>query len=67
MPAVLVGVALGPIAAKFIDADRWGSAVGEAQRNPITLVRFPFPLRLSQTTSSLDEPDLLTEDNGREL
>lgn len=36
LPAVLVGVILGPVAAKFIDAERWGSAV-EGQQESITL------------------------------
>lgn len=36
LPAVLVGVILGPIAAKFIDTERWGSA-SPGQTNDITL------------------------------
>ncbi|KAF1929467.1 Na(+)/H(+) antiporter 1 [Didymella exigua CBS 183.55] len=36
LPALLVGIVLGPIAAKFIDSERWGSAV-EAQTGHITL------------------------------
>jgi hypothetical protein len=32
-----VGIILGPIAAKFIDSQRWGSAVKE-QTSDITLV-----------------------------
>lgn len=40
VPAVLIGIALGPIAAKFLDSDRWGSAE-EGQTNHITLVRLP--------------------------
>jgi NhaP-type Na+/H+ or K+/H+ antiporter len=37
LPALTVGVILGPIAAKFIDSQRWGSAVKE-QTSDITLV-----------------------------
>jgi NhaP-type Na+/H+ or K+/H+ antiporter len=36
LPAVAIGVALGPIAAKFIDSTRWGSAA-EGQTSAITL------------------------------
>ncbi|GAB1317689.1 hypothetical protein MFIFM68171_07899 [Madurella fahalii] len=36
LPAVLIGVILGPIAAKFIDSSRWGSAA-EGQTSDITL------------------------------
>ncbi|KAI8315849.1 hypothetical protein K4K61_000170 [Colletotrichum sp. SAR11_59] len=36
LPAVLIGVLLGPIAAKFLDSTRWGSAT-EGQTNAITL------------------------------
>lgn len=37
LPALLVGIVLGPIAAKFIDSERWGSAVKD-QTSDITLV-----------------------------
>lgn len=37
MPAVLLGIALGPLAAKFLDAERWGSST-EGQQEAITLV-----------------------------
>ena len=37
LPALLVGIILGPIAAKFIDSERWGSAE-EGQTEHITLV-----------------------------
>ncbi|KAF9870207.1 sodium/hydrogen exchanger family protein [Colletotrichum karsti] len=36
LPAVVLGICLGPIAAKFLDSERWGSAV-EGQTNDITL------------------------------
>ncbi|PGH33603.1 hypothetical protein GX50_03591 [[Emmonsia] crescens] len=36
LPAVVFGILLGPLAAKFIDADRWGTAA-EDQKNEITL------------------------------
>ncbi|KAH8173586.1 sodium/hydrogen exchanger family protein [Sarocladium implicatum] len=36
LPAVFIGVCLGPIAARFIDTERWGSAV-EGQTNAVTL------------------------------
>ncbi|KAG4438781.1 hypothetical protein IFR05_005758 [Cadophora sp. M221] len=36
LPAVVFGILLGPIAAKFLDADRWGSAVQD-QMGAITL------------------------------
>ncbi|KAF1916958.1 Sodium/hydrogen exchanger family-domain-containing protein [Ampelomyces quisqualis] len=37
LPALMVGIVLGPIAAKFIDSERWGSAVKD-QTSEITLV-----------------------------
>ncbi|EAT87626.1 hypothetical protein SNOG_05235 [Parastagonospora nodorum SN15] len=37
VPAVMLGIILGPIAAKFLDAERWGSGV-EGQQEAITLV-----------------------------
>ncbi|OHW99949.1 sodium hydrogen exchanger family protein [Colletotrichum incanum] len=36
LPAVVLGICLGPLAAKFLDSERWGSAV-EGQTNEITL------------------------------
>lgn len=36
LPAMVVGIILGPIAAKFIDSERWGSAVKD-QTSDITL------------------------------
>lgn len=33
----MLGIALGPLAAKFLDAERWGSSV-EGQQEAITLV-----------------------------
>jgi hypothetical protein len=38
---VLIGIILGPIAARFIDAERWGSAA-EDQKEAITLVSMSF-------------------------
>ncbi|KAG8156784.1 hypothetical protein KVR01_013389 [Diaporthe batatas] len=36
LPAVLIGIILGPVSAKFLDAERWGSAA-EGQQESITL------------------------------
>ncbi|CAI6233574.1 unnamed protein product [Periconia digitata] len=36
LPAVLIGIILGPISAKFLSAERWGSAA-EGQQEAITL------------------------------
>ena len=36
LPAVVIGIILGPIAAKFIDSERWGSAA-DGQTSAITL------------------------------
>ncbi|TDZ53660.1 putative Na(+)/H(+) antiporter [Colletotrichum trifolii] len=36
LPAVILGICLGPIAARFLDSERWGSAV-EGQTSSITL------------------------------
>jgi hypothetical protein len=40
---MMLGIILGPIASKFLDAERWGSAV-EGQQEAITLVSFPYEL-----------------------
>lgn len=37
LPAMVVGIILGPIAAKLIDSERWGSAVKD-QTSDIVLV-----------------------------
>lgn len=42
LPAMVFGIILGPIAAKFIDSERWGSAV-EGQTSDIVLVRLRPP------------------------
>jgi len=39
VPAVLIGIILGPIAAKFLDATQFGAAV-KGQQDAITLVGF---------------------------
>jgi prolipoprotein diacylglyceryltransferase len=37
---MVMGIALGPVAANFLNSEKWGSAV-EGQTNEITLVRVP--------------------------
>ena len=37
LPAVIIGIVLGPVAAKFLDSERWGHSVKE-QTEYITLV-----------------------------
>ncbi|KAJ2905020.1 Na(+)/H(+) antiporter 1 [Zalerion maritima] len=37
LPAVFIGVLLGPVIAKFLDAERWGAAMEEGQTSPIAL------------------------------
>ncbi|KAM6537929.1 hypothetical protein FALCPG4_003825 [Fusarium falciforme] len=39
VPAVVVGIMLGPVAAKFIEADKWGAG-HEGQTRSITLASF---------------------------
>lgn len=39
VPAVVIGIALGPIAAKFLQSEKWGNAE-PGQTNAITLVCF---------------------------
>jgi NhaP-type Na+/H+ or K+/H+ antiporter len=38
LPAVVIGIILGPVAAKFIESEKWGNAE-PGQTNAITLVR----------------------------
>ncbi|KAL5370749.1 hypothetical protein DPSP01_014686 [Paraphaeosphaeria sporulosa] len=45
LPAVVIGIILGPIASKFLNAERWGSAE-EGQQEAITLARYPGLCRL---------------------
>lgn len=55
VPAVLIGIILGPISAKFLSAERWGSAE-EGQQEAITLVSslvFALYLALGSFLSSL--------------
>lgn len=37
LPAVLIGIILGPISAKFLDSSRWGSSPSPEQTSAITL------------------------------
>lgn len=37
VPAVILGIILGPLSAKFLDVERWGSAAPE-QEFDVTLV-----------------------------
>lgn len=40
LPAVIIGIVLGPLAAKFLDSERWGHALKD-QTEYITLVCQP--------------------------
>jgi hypothetical protein len=44
LPALVFGIILGPVAAKFVDTERWGSAVKD-QTSDITLVCFDSDTR----------------------
>jgi len=55
LPAVLIGVILGPIAARFLDAEKWGSAA-TGQQEAITLACAESSLVCSW--SSLDSNSL---------
>lgn len=60
LPALLVGIILGPMAAKFIDSEKWGSAV-PYQTQYITLVRWYacFTLPRTPLTYYRVSPELL--------
>lgn len=62
VPAVAVGILLGPIASKFIDSDRWGSGLGEGQRNPITLVRRHSPVTMAQLPTAQSVSNTVGDD-----
>lgn len=40
LPAVIIGIVLGPVAAKFLDSERWGHSIKD-QTEYITLVGHP--------------------------
>ncbi|KAF2629535.1 hypothetical protein BU25DRAFT_456629 [Macroventuria anomochaeta] len=53
LPALLVGIALGPLAAKFIDSERWGSAVKD-QTEHITLLTTLTAMVIASLVTSTD-------------
>ena len=61
VPAVIIVICLGPIAAKFIDTERWGSAE-PGQTSDITLVRNDTG---TASMMDLDPLDMLTINAGR--
>ena len=60
VPAFLIGIVLGPLAAKFIDATRWGSAA-PYQKEEITLVcpENPSSVLVGRLTNARDLRGLL--------
>jgi uncharacterized membrane-anchored protein YhcB (DUF1043 family) len=52
VPAVVVGIILGPLAAKFLSAERWGSAA-EGQQDAITLVRSQLHMRKLKLSNAI--------------
>lgn len=53
LPAMAVGIILGPIAAKFIDSERWGTAE-PGQTEAITLVSFFHAASMPGVASIVD-------------
>lgn len=46
LPAVMIGIILGPIAAKFLDAERWGSAAEDKETITLGLCRIVIGVQL---------------------
>jgi hypothetical protein len=67
LPALMIGIVLGPVAAKFIDSERWGSAVKD-QTSDITLVTTLIQIvdaRANGTKGYDKSRDWNTAGNGR--
>lgn len=66
LPAVLFGIILGPIAAKFLDANRWGSAE-EGQREAITLGMCRIVIGVQLVIAGFQLPAKYQQHNWKEM
>ncbi|KAH9878204.1 hypothetical protein J1614_003421 [Plenodomus biglobosus] len=66
LPAVLLGIMLGPLAAKFLDAERWGSGV-EGQQEAITLGMCRIVIGVQLVIAGFQLPAKYQQANWKEM
>ncbi|KAF2742213.1 Na(+)/H(+) antiporter 1 [Sporormia fimetaria CBS 119925] len=66
LPAVIVGIILGPIAARFLDAERWGSAVA-GQQEAITLALCRIVIGVQLVIAGFQLPAKYQQANWKEM
>ncbi|OAL43561.1 Na(+)/H(+) antiporter 1 [Pyrenochaeta sp. DS3sAY3a] len=66
LPAVLLGIILGPLAAKFLDAERWGSGV-EGQQEAITLGMCRIVIGVQLVIAGFQLPAKYQQANWKEM
>jgi len=66
LPAVVFGIILGPLAAKFIDAERWGSAA-EGQQEAITLGMCRIVIGVQLVIAGFQLPARYQQHNWKEM
>ncbi|KAH7076320.1 Na(+)/H(+) antiporter 1 [Paraphoma chrysanthemicola] len=66
LPAVLLGIILGPLAAKFLDAERWGSGV-EGQQEAITLGMCRIVIGVQLVIAGFQLPAKYQQTNWKEM
>ncbi|KAF2836613.1 Na(+)/H(+) antiporter 1 [Patellaria atrata CBS 101060] len=66
LPAVVIGIILGPISAKFLDAEKWGSAE-EGQQEAITLGLCRIVIGVQLVIAGFQLPAKYQKANWREM
>ncbi|KAF9693256.1 hypothetical protein EKO04_008945 [Ascochyta lentis] len=66
LPAVLIGIALGPLAAKFLDVERWGSSVKD-QQEAITLGMCRIVIGVQLVIAGFQLPAKYQQANWKEM
>ncbi|KAF2818202.1 Na(+)/H(+) antiporter 1 [Ophiobolus disseminans] len=66
LPAVLLGIILGPLAAKFLDAERWGLGV-EGQQEAITLGMCRIVIGVQLVIAGFQLPAKYQQANWKEM
>ncbi|KAH5028620.1 hypothetical protein HBI81_126000 [Parastagonospora nodorum] len=66
LPAVMLGIILGPISARFLDAERWGSGV-EGQQEAITLGMCRIVIGVQLVIAGFQLPAKYQQANWREM
>ncbi|PVI01781.1 hypothetical protein DM02DRAFT_704153 [Periconia macrospinosa] len=66
LPAVMLGIILGPISARFLDSERWGSAV-EGQKEAITLGICRVVIGVQLVMAGIQLPAKYTQTNWKAM